>query len=182
MSLTGRWIDLIFRVATGDWKTRLVVAPIAGALFLSMVAFFILLSLITDDLLNLPNLFQGAWAMVAGGCLVICGAFLAFISIAYFIRARGTPVPFCPPPSLITAGPYRFSRNPMLTGIFTLLFGIGIVMDSTSLVFFFTPLFILFNVWELKRVEEPELSRRLGQEYREYRNRTPMFFPFRIRR
>jgi protein-S-isoprenylcysteine O-methyltransferase Ste14 len=33
------------------------------------------------------------------------------------------------------------------------------------------------NVWELKKVEEPELIRRLGKAYVEYKKRTPMFFP-----
>jgi len=182
MSLTGKWIDLIFKVATGDWKTRLIIAPIAGALFLALIALFILLSLIADDLFNLPFVFRDPWAMVAGICLIIFGTFLASISIIYFIKVRGTPVPFCPPPRLVTTGPYRFVRNPMVTGIFILLFGIGIVLGSMSLMFLFTPLFIAFNVWELKKVEEPELIRRLGQEYVEYRDRTPMFFPFWIRR
>jgi protein-S-isoprenylcysteine O-methyltransferase Ste14 len=45
------------------------------------------------------------------------------------------------------------------------------------LVFLFTPLFILANVWELKHIEEPELIRRLGDEYAAYRRRTPMFLP-----
>ena len=39
------------------------------------------------------------------------------------------------------------------------------------------PLFIFLNAWELKAVEEPELVKRLGQAYVEYRRRTPMFFP-----
>ena len=30
---------------------------------------------------------------------------------------------------------------------------------------------------ELKRIEEPELVKRLGDEYAEYRGRTPMFIP-----
>ena len=38
-------------------------------------------------------------------------------------------------------------------------------------------LFILVNVWELKEIEEPELVKRFGDEYVEYRRRTPMFFP-----
>jgi protein-S-isoprenylcysteine O-methyltransferase Ste14 len=65
----------------------------------------------------------------------------------------------------------------MLTGVFALLFGLGIFLGSTSLIVVFTPLFILINVWELKVIEEPELIKRLGEEYLEYRERTPMFFP-----
>ena len=66
----------------------------------------------------------------------------------------------------------------MLTGVFLFLFGLGLAVDSFSLVFVFTPLYILFNVWELKRIEEPELVRRLGDEYIEYRAQTPMFIPW----
>jgi protein-S-isoprenylcysteine O-methyltransferase Ste14 len=182
MSLTGKWVDLIFRVATGDWKTRLIIVPIAAALFFSFMAVLVLLSLFVDNRFSFPELFGDYWFMIAGICLVIIGTFLTSVSIIYFVRGRGTPVPFSPPPKLITSGPYRFARNPMLTGIFMLLFGIGIVINSISLVFFFTPLFIVINVWELKKVEEPELIKRLGQEYVDYRDRTPMFFPFMLKR
>jgi protein-S-isoprenylcysteine O-methyltransferase Ste14 len=78
---------------------------------------------------------------------------------------------------LVTTGPYAYVRNPMLTGVFALLFGIGLSLGSASLLVIFTPLFILVNVWELKVIEEPELVKRLGQDYIEYRKRTPMFFP-----
>jgi protein-S-isoprenylcysteine O-methyltransferase Ste14 len=86
-------------------------------------------------------------------------------------------VPFNPPPEVVTTGPYRYARNPMLTGVFLFLFGLGIAVDSLSLVLFFTPLFILTNVWELKEIEEPELVKRFGNEYIEYQLRTPMFIP-----
>jgi len=46
-----------------------------------------------------------------------------------------------------------------------------------SLLFAFTPLFIYINFWELKSIEEPELEKRLGEDYIKYRKRTPMFFP-----
>jgi protein-S-isoprenylcysteine O-methyltransferase Ste14 len=65
----------------------------------------------------------------------------------------------------------------MLTGIFIQLFGLGILGNSLALIIIFTPLFIFINYWELKRVEEPELAKRLGQEYVDYKKRVPMFFP-----
>jgi protein-S-isoprenylcysteine O-methyltransferase Ste14 len=65
----------------------------------------------------------------------------------------------------------------MLTGVFALLFGFGIFFESVFLLFVFTPLFVAVNYWELKAIEEPELEKRLGQEYVEYRKMTPMFFP-----
>ncbi|OGN34541.1 MAG: hypothetical protein A3D64_03080 [Candidatus Wildermuthbacteria bacterium RIFCSPHIGHO2_02_FULL_49_9] len=65
----------------------------------------------------------------------------------------------------------------MLTGVFILLFGLGILFNSASLVFIFTPLFILLNVLELKAIEEPELEKRLSKEYLEYKRKVPMFIP-----
>jgi protein-S-isoprenylcysteine O-methyltransferase Ste14 len=65
----------------------------------------------------------------------------------------------------------------MLSGVFLLLFGVGFAIKSLSLVAAFTPLFILFNVWELKHIEEPELVKRLGEDYVAYHQRTPMFIP-----
>lgn len=65
----------------------------------------------------------------------------------------------------------------MLAGVFALIFGVGILLESVTLLFIFTPLFILLNVWELKAVEEPELEKRLGRDYIQYREKTPMFWP-----
>ena len=66
--------------------------------------------------------------------------------------------------------------------LFGQFFGIGIALGSLSLVFIFTPLFIAMNVWELKKVEEPELERRLGEAYVKYKKEVSMFFLFRKRR
>jgi protein-S-isoprenylcysteine O-methyltransferase Ste14 len=103
--------------------------------------------------------------------------FLIVWSVQNFFKAKGTPVPFNPPPQLVTTGPYAYTRNPMLTGVFSLLFGFGVLFGSVFLLIVFTPLFIFINFWELKSIEEPELEKRLGEEYIEYRKRTPMFFP-----
>lgn len=65
----------------------------------------------------------------------------------------------------------------MLMGVFLLLFGIGFGINSASLVLVFTPLYVLINVWELKQIEEPELIKRLGDEYIDYQRQTPMFIP-----
>ena len=65
----------------------------------------------------------------------------------------------------------------MVTGVFVLLFGLGFAFNSVALVCLFAPLYVLAHAWEMKQIEEPELERRLGEEYLEYRRRTPMFIP-----
>jgi len=57
------------------------------------------------------------------------------------------------------------------------VFGLFTAVDSLLLVLVVTPLYIAANVRELKNIEEPELVRRLGDEYVAYRDETPMFPP-----
>jgi protein-S-isoprenylcysteine O-methyltransferase Ste14 len=109
--------------------------------------------------------------------MMAIGVAITAWSVFHFMKVKGTPVPFNPPPTLVESGPYKYARNPMLTGVFLLLFGMGFAIRSPSLVLIFTPLYVLANVWELKEIEEPELLRRLGEDYLAYRRRTPMFIP-----
>jgi protein-S-isoprenylcysteine O-methyltransferase Ste14 len=178
MTLISSWIGIINKIATGDWKQQLLWAPIAGALFAGSLFMFIVLALVTDTFFNFPVLFPSIIDSFTGAALLLFGFALMLYSMLYFFMARGTPVPLSPPPKLVTSGPYRFARNPMLTGIFIQLFALGLFRHSISLAFIFTPLFIAINYWELKYVEEPELEKRLGKEYLEYKKRVPMFFPW----
>jgi protein-S-isoprenylcysteine O-methyltransferase Ste14 len=134
-------------------------------------------ALLLDRLLGLTNIFPAQLSIILSLPFFSLALFLIGWSVQNFLKVKGTPVPFNPPPQLVTSGPYAYTRNPMLTGVFALFFGIGIFFGSVSLLFVFTPFFILLNFWELKTIEEPELVKRLGQEYIEYRKMTPMFFP-----
>ena len=65
----------------------------------------------------------------------------------------------------------------MLIAIFAGLLGVGFLLVSVSMVLVWTPVFVVLNAIELKLVEEPELDRRLGSRYSEYKRRVPMFIP-----
>lgn len=177
MRIRDRWINLLHRAATGTRKTRTLLTPIGLIIFGVFTGVFVALSMLTDRWLSLP------WPLPSGPTWLIAVLFIAVgagvtaWSGLHFLKVKGSPVPFNPPPELVTTGPYRFARNPMLTGVFLLLFGIGFAIKSLSLVVFFTPLYILANVWEIKEIEEPELVKRLGEEYVAYQRRTPMFIP-----
>ena len=69
----------------------------------------------------------------------------------------------------------------MLMGVFASLFGLGFLLHSASMVLLWTPVFLAANLIEIKRVEQPELERRFGDSYREYRRRVPMLIPSRQR-
>jgi len=69
---------------------------------------------------------------------------------------------------LITAGPFRFSRNPAYLAMAAILFGSAVVMGSV-LPFVFTALFIAIIEMLFIPVEERMLEEAFGGEYREYR-------------
>jgi protein-S-isoprenylcysteine O-methyltransferase Ste14 len=145
--------------------------------FGSSLAIVVFGGLFTDRWFGIPKLPQSpAW--IAGGITVLLlGCVLCGWCVILFLRARGTPVPLNPPGELLQTGLYGRMRNPMLAGVFLALFAVGILLHSVSIVFFWTPGYILTHVLELKLVEEPELEKRFGPAYRDYRKRVPMFFP-----
>ena len=177
MSLRDKWIDLLYKVASGSKKARTILTPVGALAFLSLIALFVLASYWLDSLLRLPKILPRPYNIAVSIPLLAIGLLLVLWCNLHFFRAKGTPVPLNPPQTLVATGPYAFTRNPMLTGLFSVLFGIGALMSSIFLMFIFTPLFIVLNVIELKYIEEPELEKRLGQQYAKYKKRVPMFMP-----
>jgi protein-S-isoprenylcysteine O-methyltransferase Ste14 len=177
VSLRERLIGIFYKAATGSRKTRNLLTPAGIVFFFGLIALFIFVALQVDKFLDFPKLLPTSLNIIVSVPILAIGLFVMIWSILHFIKVKGTPVPFNPPPKLVTNGPYAHVRNPMLTGVFVLLFGLGVLFRSISLVSIFTPLFILLNVWELKAIEERELERRLGKDYVEYKKRVPMFIP-----
>lgn len=176
MDIRENWINLLHRVATGTRKTRTILTPIGALIFGIFSVLFIIAGMLTDRIFHLPPLLPEPLRFPVSLPLLAAGIIGIAWSAFHFLKVKGTPVPFNPPPRLVDTGPYRYVRNPMLTGVFLCLFGIGVAVNSISIVCLFTPLYILVNIWELKSIEEPELVRRLGEPYVSYREKTPMFF------
>jgi protein-S-isoprenylcysteine O-methyltransferase Ste14 len=76
--------------------------------------------------------------------------------------------PFEPSTSLVMAGPFAFSRNPMYLGMALVLAGIATALGSTT-PWIVTPLFM----WQVTRCfivpEEHKLQATFGSRYLEYK-------------
>lgn len=177
MTLQTTLIEFVHNLATGSRKIRNVFTPIGATIFGLLVCGFIIAGLKVDRIVGVERLMPLSVGTLLSLPVFAMAIFMIGWSVHHFLKAKGTPVPANPPPRLVTSGPYRYTRNPMLTGVFALLFGFGILFGSFFLLLVFTPLFIALNFWELKRIEEPELEKRLGRAYIDYRSATPMFFP-----
>jgi protein-S-isoprenylcysteine O-methyltransferase Ste14 len=170
-------VDFFHRVATGPKRTRARLTPVGLAVFGGTLVIVVVGGMATDRALQLPALLPAVLGLVLGIPLLGAGACLTGWCVWRFSNARGTPVPMNPPEALVTSGPYRWVRNPMVTGVFAVLAGLGLLLQSIGIVLIWTPAYVLLHWVELKRVEEPELVRRFGDAYLDYQRQVPMFLP-----
>ncbi len=119
----------------------------------------------------------GWWHQVIGALMTIGGIILMgwSISIQYTL-GKGTPFPKFATQRLITTGPYAYTRNPMTLGAFLLCLGIAMGMGSMPVILLVLIIFSALLTF-IYRHETRELTERFGEEYLEYRKRTPFFIP-----
>ena len=173
----NRIVDALYKLATSGRKVKAFTTPLGFIFYFTLITLLVIISIYLDRVLHLPKIILTSPSLISSIIIIAIGLFLMLASALQFLRARGTPVPFNPPPRLVAKGLYRYIRNPMMTGQYIFLFGVGIFFNSISLLFIFTPAFIIITIMYLKFIEEPELEKRLGSEYVEYKNKVPMFFP-----
>jgi protein-S-isoprenylcysteine O-methyltransferase Ste14 len=109
-------------------------------------------------------------------CLGV-GLLLFLSSLRRFAsEGKGTLAPWDPPRALVLRGPYRFVRNPMISGVIFLLFGEALVLLSPPHAVW-AAAFLTLNLVYIPLLEEPQLARRFGEPYREYRRHVRRFLP-----
>jgi len=178
--MKDNWVvELFYKTATGPERKRKILTPVGPVVFVGIISILFYASIKTDNILGNPSIFSEATSKILSVPFIIFGLSLVGWCVSHFRKAKGTPVPFNPPEIVVDIGPYAWSRNPMLTGLFIVIFGIGLWIMSISLMLVYLPLFIIMNYVELKKVEEPELKKRFGDAYIQYMRKTPMFIPWR---
>jgi len=110
-----------------------------------------------------------------GGLIVLAGLALIGWSAVHFRRAR-TPIhPRRKPTTLITDGPFAFSRNPIYLGMALVAVGWAVMLGS-FLALLFVPLFMAVIERRFIRGEEYHIDRALGETWRDYSATTRRWF------
>ncbi|UCD65666.1 MAG: isoprenylcysteine carboxylmethyltransferase family protein [Deltaproteobacteria bacterium] len=105
------------------------------------------------------------------------GLFLAVWTVTLFTKfGQGTPAPWDPPQKLVIRGPYRFVRNPMITGVLSMLLAETLLLKSWP-IFLWLLVFFLLNSVYFPLVEERSLEKRFGADYLEYKKHVPRWIP-----
>ena len=119
------------------------------------------------------------WPALAalGVVLIALGLVLVVRTVALFAAVgRGTLAPWDPTSRLVVEGPYRYVRNPMISGVLAILLGEAVLLGSLALLMWFAAVFAANAVY-LPLVEERGLKRRFGREYDAYRSQVPRWIP-----
>jgi protein-S-isoprenylcysteine O-methyltransferase Ste14 len=114
---------------------------------------------------------------IVGALLIAAGVALVVWTARLFVTVgRGTLAPWDPTSELVVLGPYRLVRNPMITGVATILAGLALFFRSWGIALEFA-IFLVVNAIYFPLVEEPGLRRRFGAEYEKYCARVPRWLP-----
>jgi protein-S-isoprenylcysteine O-methyltransferase Ste14 len=148
--------------AASNGDTAGVVAPPPLLFFVAILAGLALHLLFRLALLP-PRL-----AIALGAPIVVGSLVLGIWAMREFRRA-GTPVPVSEPSTaLVTAGPYRFSRNPIYLALSLLHLGIAIWANSAWLLLALAAVLVVMTHGVIAR-EERYLERKFGKPYLDYK-------------
>ncbi len=78
---------------------------------------------------------------------------------------------------LVTTGPYRYTRNPMLFGTLLTYSALGVLMNSLTAIFLVVLMTVVMLLVEVK-TEEKRLLKDFGDQYRKYRKETSCLIPW----
>lgn len=156
-----------------------VVAYVLGGLI-----FVVLLPTMTWLASDIPEIGHiGVWRASVTGILILGGLSLSIWTIVYMKRwGKGNPMDafgheVAPRTQrLMTEGPYRINRNPMLTGTLIYLMGFVVWFWTLGALLVWIIFFAVMLIQVL--TEEKRLRRDFGEEYEAYCSRTGRFLPF----
>jgi len=145
-------------------------APIAANLGLARPPFIYLTAIVAGLVLHfvLPIPFVSGLAMPFGALTAVFAATLFVWSIRTF-QSAGTPVPGNrPTTTIVTVGPYRFSRNPIYFAFSLFQTGIAVGVNDVWFLVTLIPAISVMSLVVIPR-EERYLEARFGEEYSRYK-------------
>jgi protein-S-isoprenylcysteine O-methyltransferase Ste14 len=116
-------------------------------------------------------------AQAAGIVLLSVGLLLFASSLRRFnAEGEGTLAPWDPPRRLVLHGPYRYVRNPMISGVIFILFGEALLVLSRPHLIW-AVVFLAMNFVSIPLFEEPTAERSVRRGVRRVLSARSRFIP-----
>ncbi len=114
------------------------------------------------------------WVTLA---VIAAGLGLMGWTMSLFVRiGEGTLAPWEPTRNLVAVGPDRHLRNPMISGVITVLLGEALLFGSLP-VLGWAVIFAAANALYIPLVEEPGLAQRFGEDFHRCQANVPPWLP-----
>jgi protein-S-isoprenylcysteine O-methyltransferase Ste14 len=114
---------------------------------------------------------------VVGALLLLAGvSFVISSFVRFVIEGLGTPAPVAPPTRLVVGGVYRYIRNPMYVAVTAAIVGQALLLLQPVLLVL-AAVTLAAMVAFVRFYEEPDLTRRFGDDYARYRAAVPGWWP-----
>lgn len=130
-----------------------------------------------DELLGLEPLPWKSVFLIAGIILAVPGLYFLAVSNK-LLRALGSGTnAFRLTKHIVETDIYKYTRNPMSLGYYLFALGVGFISGSTLLTLYVLLGLVPAHLFFLRFFEELELELRLGESYKEYKQKTPFLVP-----
>lgn len=170
-----------------------LIVLISGTIFIILFSWFVSLRekryhgiprfFAFEGLLVLGLIQSPSWFMEPLSVRQVISWLLLTISVIYAVTAfvlfelRGKPGRnFENTTKLVTTGLYRYIRHPMYGSLFIL--GLGMFLKSITWQSFILMMIIAIALFITCKVEEKEMLKKFGDEYKAYISKTKMFIPY----
>jgi protein-S-isoprenylcysteine O-methyltransferase Ste14 len=110
-------------------------------------------------------------ALIIAGVGVLLHAFLRFV-----VEGVGTPAPIAPTQRLVVGGLYRYVRNPMYLAVGATIVGQALALARPVLLAYAAVFGVTVYTF-VRLYEEPTLRQQFGEQYEEYRQAVPGWWP-----
>ena len=113
------------------------------------------------------------WVALLAASIGLC---LSIWTVTLFMKfGKGTPAPWDHPKKLVIRGPYCYVRNPMIS-VMLMLLAEALLFQSWPIAAWLVVFFIGNSIY-FPLVEEKNLEKRFGDDYREYKAHVRRWIP-----
>ncbi len=121
------------------------------------------------------HLWASLFNLSNAAAMVICQIGSLFMLTGLIVMGIGWRKIYKGGGDLVTDSLYKYIRHPQYLGLLLITTGM-LIQWPTILTIIMWPI-LLFAYRHLARAEEKEMEEKFGQQYLDYKNQTPMFFP-----